>query len=132
MTIGDKIKKVRELKNITQEAVAKQLGISVTAYGDYERNKADISWSRLEQIAEVFEVAIKDIVNLPDTFNIQQMTNSQAVVGNGTQYNYDQSLVEGYKIAIEQKEREVQWLRQQLAEAQAERKAWQERAGATK
>jgi transcriptional regulator with XRE-family HTH domain len=37
MTIGDKIRKVREIKGLKQEWVAGQLGLNVTAYGNLER-----------------------------------------------------------------------------------------------
>jgi transcriptional regulator with XRE-family HTH domain len=40
-------------KGISQEAIAKNLGISTTAYAQIERNESDITISRLQKIAEV-------------------------------------------------------------------------------
>ena len=51
MTIGNHIRRIRELKEIKQDQVANVLGISLTAYGNIERNKTDINYSRLVQIA---------------------------------------------------------------------------------
>ena len=61
-TIGTKIRKIRELKNLKQEHVAEKLGISITAYGKIERDETDISIERLDQIAKVLEIAPQDIL----------------------------------------------------------------------
>lgn len=67
MTIGDKIRKVRELKSYRQEYVAGRLGMSVTAYGNIERGESRLSFERLEQIARVLEVTVPELLTLPDT-----------------------------------------------------------------
>jgi XRE family transcriptional regulator, regulator of sulfur utilization len=54
MTIGEKIRSLRTIKGYSQENIADILGISSIAYGDIERNKTDVSYSRLEQIAKVY------------------------------------------------------------------------------
>lgn len=61
MKIGDKIRSLRLIKGYSQENMADILGISSIAYGDIERNKTDVSHSRLEQIAKAFGT---DLVNL--------------------------------------------------------------------
>ncbi len=66
MDIGDKIRKVRELKGLKQEYVANQLGMSVTAYGNIERNESSLSFDKLEQIAAALEVTVQDILNIPE------------------------------------------------------------------
>jgi len=77
MHIGDKIRKVRELKGYKQEYVADQLGMSVTAYGNLERGESSLSFDRLEEIAKVLEVSVQDILNIPEQFNVQSIVNSQ-------------------------------------------------------
>lgn len=67
MTIGDKIRKVRELKSYKQEYVADRLGMSVTAYGNIERGESRLSFERLEQIARVLEGTVPELLTLPDT-----------------------------------------------------------------
>lgn len=61
MKIGDKIRNLRMIKGYSQENMADILGISSIAYGDIERNKTDVSHSRLEQIAKALGI---DLINL--------------------------------------------------------------------
>lgn len=39
LQVGQKIKKIRELRNYTQEYMAEQLGMSQTGYGNIERDE---------------------------------------------------------------------------------------------
>lgn len=72
MTIGHKIKKVRELKNYTQEHLADRLGMSIAGYGKIERDEVDLSFSRLDQIANALGVKTEDLVSFDErvVFNI--------------------------------------------------------------
>jgi transcriptional regulator with XRE-family HTH domain len=54
--IAHNIRKLRELKNFTQEHVAHELSITVTAYGKIERGETEISLSRIQAIANIFEI----------------------------------------------------------------------------
>jgi len=64
--IGFKIKKIRELKNLTQEYLASQLNMSVQGYGKIERDEVDVPFSRLEQIADVFGLKVEDVVSFDE------------------------------------------------------------------
>ena len=68
MTIGHKIKKVRELKNYTQEHLAEKLGMSLAGYGKIERDDTDVPFSRLEQIADVLGVRVEDITSFDEKY----------------------------------------------------------------
>ncbi len=48
MTLGDKIRKFRQLKDYSQESMAIALGLSVTGYAKIERNETNVTVSRLE------------------------------------------------------------------------------------
>lgn len=63
MKIGEKIRAIRLLKGLSQENMADLINIKVLAYGDIERGKTDIRFSRLEQISSVLEVSICDIID---------------------------------------------------------------------
>ncbi|WP_295126820.1 helix-turn-helix transcriptional regulator [uncultured Chitinophaga sp.] len=64
MRLGPKIKKLRELKNFTQDYVASRLKIGVTAYGNIERDMVkEMTVDRLLEIAEVLEMDFADIIN---------------------------------------------------------------------
>ncbi len=61
MKIGEKIRAIRQLKGLNQENMANMLNMNVLAYGDIERCKTDIKFSRLEQISAALKVTVCDI-----------------------------------------------------------------------
>lgn len=69
MHIGEKIKKVRELKNYTQEYMAEQLQISQSQYSRIESGESDLLYSRLEQIAKILETSISEIDNIDEAIS---------------------------------------------------------------
>jgi transcriptional regulator with XRE-family HTH domain len=78
MTIGEKIRCIRHLRGLKQESVAEQLGMSVNGYGKIERNEGHVSVDRLEQIARVFELDVKDIFDFNSDITSQQAQNLQS------------------------------------------------------
>jgi transcriptional regulator with XRE-family HTH domain len=73
MRIGEKIKKLRELRNFTQEYMAEKLAISQNAYSKIERNETDVSYSRVESVAKILDVDVLDIIGFDEKkllFNI--------------------------------------------------------------
>lgn len=67
MNIGLNIKRLRELKNLTRETVAADLGLSLSGYGKIERNEVDLTLSRIKQIAHVIGVELEHILNFSET-----------------------------------------------------------------
>ncbi len=61
--IGNKIKNIRELKNLTQEYLAEKLDISQAAYSKMEKGDTKISQDKLNKIAEILEVNLDDITD---------------------------------------------------------------------
>jgi transcriptional regulator with XRE-family HTH domain len=61
--LGQHIKKFRELKNITREYIAEELGMTVGGYSKIERNETDLKFSKIKKIAEILEVDISEILN---------------------------------------------------------------------
>jgi transcriptional regulator with XRE-family HTH domain len=68
MTIGLKIKKIREIKNFTQEQMADKLSMSAAGYGKLERDESDIPFSRLEQIAKAFNMKVEDVTSFDEKY----------------------------------------------------------------
>lgn len=62
MQICEKIRKIREFKNYSQEYVANQLGISQNVYGRIERGLQDLTIDRLKKIAIIFEVSEEELI----------------------------------------------------------------------
>lgn len=54
--LGVKVRKIRELRNLSQNYVADKLSLSQSCYSDLENGKRSISDEKLKQIAKVFEV----------------------------------------------------------------------------
>jgi transcriptional regulator with XRE-family HTH domain len=64
MKIGDNIRAIREKeRKLKQEDVAKSLGITTKAYSNIENNVADITLTRLYEIADIFDCAPEYILN---------------------------------------------------------------------
>ncbi len=80
--VGNNIRKARLQRNVTQEAVAGELGISTHAYGNIERGDADMNMKRLEQIAEVLKTSPEELVKDSDGTYI--VSNTNTVVNQGS------------------------------------------------
>jgi transcriptional regulator with XRE-family HTH domain len=61
MQIYENIKFFRKLKGGSQEEMAHRLEMSVSGYGSIERGEIDIPLSRLEKIAQVFEISLAEL-----------------------------------------------------------------------
>lgn len=81
MNIGDNIKKFRELKNITREQLASELGLSVSGYSKIERGEIDLTVSRVQEIAQILEVDVSQILNF-DATQVFNITNNHLVQSN--------------------------------------------------
>jgi transcriptional regulator with XRE-family HTH domain len=87
LKIGHKIKKLRELKNLTQEHMAQFIGISQGAYSRMELGETEITYTKLERISEELGMKPEEVI----TFNESMVFNvihNQA--GNGLVINNKQ------------------------------------------
>jgi transcriptional regulator with XRE-family HTH domain len=55
---SEKIRQLRLQRELSQENMADMLGLSTTAYGDMERGRTELSFSRLESIAKLLDVSL--------------------------------------------------------------------------
>lgn len=80
--VGTKIKFIRENKKITQESIAKLLGISQTAYSKIESNQTQITVERLKEIASILEVPETELINgAPiNQFNVEKIEKNYAYI----------------------------------------------------
>jgi transcriptional regulator with XRE-family HTH domain len=81
MKIGNNIKKLRELRNYTQEVMAEKLNMSQNGYSKIERDETDVSFSRLVQISQVLEVNLLDLIAFDGQkmlFNVTNTNNQTA------------------------------------------------------
>ncbi len=66
MKIGNKIKKIRELKNYTQEYMADRLGINQSGYSRLENDTSDITLSQIEKLSEIFNMRVEDLMTFDE------------------------------------------------------------------
>jgi transcriptional regulator with XRE-family HTH domain len=77
-SIGQKIRKIRELKGFSQDYVASRLDMSQNNYSkiELEHNKK-LSAERLDEIAKILEVDPNEILNFDDTFLFKSISHNQ-------------------------------------------------------
>jgi transcriptional regulator with XRE-family HTH domain len=61
---GQNIKAIRELMNFTQDYVASRLNMSIPNYSNIETGKTELTLTRLQQIAGIFQIDYRQILNL--------------------------------------------------------------------
>ncbi len=85
MDVGQKIKKIRELRNYTQNYMAQQLEISSAGYSKIETDTVKLTLDRLEKIAEILEVKTGYLLDFVEKTILQgnQITGSYSVVNYG-------------------------------------------------
>jgi transcriptional regulator with XRE-family HTH domain len=59
---GSVIRKYRELRNYTQEYVAKQMNISQNAYSKIENNYTQLTVKHVKDLSRILEVSILDLL----------------------------------------------------------------------
>jgi transcriptional regulator with XRE-family HTH domain len=120
LEIGNNIRRIREIKNYTQEAVADMVGMSVSAYGDIERGKSDVNFGRLSEIAAALEVKPEEIVTFASTVYNNHVTNHDNGfnMNNGTVNTTPENMVvmeRGiFEKMMKDKDEEIAFLREQL------------------
>ena len=62
MKVHEKIRFLRQSKNLSQEDMATKLGMSVNGYAKIEQGKTDASYSKLEQIAGALDSDLMEMM----------------------------------------------------------------------
>lgn len=126
MSVHEKIRFIRQAKNLSQDEMAEKLGICLNAYGNIERGDTDIRLSRLEQIAQLFEMPLSQLLGFDEKniFNISGTNNglgTQNVQGNCTihypaEYLQLQNELEKEKLLNQQKDKEIELKNEKIAD----------------
>ena len=72
MALGERLKKARNDKNLTQIEAAKKLGVTNGALSGYERNYRDPDTNMLKQMAELYEVSLDYLLGNKNNNNNEQ------------------------------------------------------------
>lgn len=113
MSIGKKIKQLRELRNFTQSYMAERLNLSLGGYGKIERDETDISINRLQQIAEILETDLPTILNF-DSNQVFNQYNNKTATANGVVQNQQIIGDQGLNDFFNELKQEISFLKQQV------------------
>jgi transcriptional regulator with XRE-family HTH domain len=111
INVGQNIRRIREYKNLTQEAVAEKSGLSVSTYGNIERGEADVNFRKLADIAEALEVKEEDILSMGHNIYNNTFTthdNSTGLNAGSQLYSIDKMVLEKL---LKDKDEEIAFLR---------------------
>jgi transcriptional regulator with XRE-family HTH domain len=101
--IGQRIKKFREERNITQEAMAKHLDVTQSNYGRLEKDDRRLNVVKLLKIVHILDI---NIMMLFGDTNHGQVANSE---------NFTPTNKEVYDILVESLRSEVQHLKDEIS-----------------
>ena len=65
MTIGDRIRRIRKKRRLTQSELAMMSGLSLSAIQGYEQGRYEPKRKSLESIAEVFKIHVDELYDMP-------------------------------------------------------------------
>jgi transcriptional regulator with XRE-family HTH domain len=77
MKVCEKIKHLRQLQGWSQEEIANKLNMSPNGYGNIERGDTDITLSKLERIAELFNIGLAELFDLNERNIFNLITDTQ-------------------------------------------------------
>lgn len=63
MKVNEKIRLLREKNHLTQEDMANRLQLSTNGYANIERGETKLTFERLEQIAQIFDIDVTELVS---------------------------------------------------------------------
>src|SRR3981081_1893363 len=78
-SIGKSIRAFRHQHGWSQEDVANRLGISIPAFSKIETGVTDINLSRLEQIADIYEIDVVQLLSM-DTDEMEQQPSNVNII----------------------------------------------------
>lgn len=101
VTPGYKIRKIRELKSLTQEYLSDKLNISSRAYSKIESGETELTIKRLNEIGGILEISSIEILE----FNEKQILNRNKK--SNIYNNFPVKLIGLYESRIEELEEQL-------------------------
>lgn len=110
--IGEKIRKIRELKGYSQEFMAQQLTLSQRAYSKLENLETKLDWDRITSISKILEIDPIDLISFDDSLVFNNC--SQSGKFRDINHHFPKELKAQYESQIAHLKEEVAFLRKQL------------------
>lgn len=124
MNVNEKIRKIREAKEWSQEQMAEKMSMSLNGYAKIERGETKLHLDKLEQIAQILDIDIVELITSGEK-NVCVQINEHTHLSSVYQGNNEQSLVieiEKLKLSLqysqqllEQKDNEINALKDVIA-----------------
>ena len=128
MSVNEKIRKIREAKDWSQEQMAEKLNMSLNGYAKIERGETKLYLDKLEQIAQILDIDVVELIQSGEKnicFQIESPLGSVYQGGGETQMlieierlkmalSYANEKEELLKTLLEQKDREIKALKDLL------------------
>jgi transcriptional regulator with XRE-family HTH domain len=112
MELGTKIKQIRELKNLSLENMANELGLSVTGYDKIERNEVSLNYERLLQISEILNVKLENLIGFDKNIAFNNFNNTvEQQIGT---YSFPVELMQLYEDKIQLLEEKAKLLQEKI------------------
>lgn len=118
MELCTKVGVIRTWKGLTQEEMAAKLGMSPTGYAKIERGETKLQIHRLEKIAEILEMELKDLVSFDEKMIFKGSFHGKNVQ---CQYYISSAVeltqeLENMRVKLEAKDKENQLLQEQVVQ----------------
>ncbi|AZI14123.1 helix-turn-helix domain-containing protein [Avibacterium paragallinarum] len=92
MNINEKIRKLREAKDWSQEQMADRMHMSLNGYAKIERGETKLYLDKLEQIAQVLDIDFVELISSGEK-NVFLQINENSHLGSSFQGNNETSLM---------------------------------------
>lgn len=122
MIIGEKIRKLRNLRGYNEEYLAKKLGMSQNNYSKIELGKVKITLDRIEEIAQVLEIDPIKLIEFDDTLVFNNNNQSGGNSANVINQSLSKKLIEFYENRILHLENEIESFKNLIEEMRKEQK----------
>lgn len=111
ITIGNRIRKLRDIKNIKQDDIAKELGMSQSNYSRIENDEIKANDDALEKIASIFKMSKDELTNVDEnTVNFNNCSGSAYKVDVMHNYAISPEIKKLYDDKITLLEEKIKWL----------------------
>ena len=124
MKINEKIKRLRELHQLSQEQMAAKLNLSASGYAKIEQGERGLDFPKLEKIAIALGMELTELLEFNDKSIICLINENSQLNQNGNNIRTDaeaaaeienlQLKIRHYEEMLAQKEREISLLNQLL------------------
>ena len=111
MNLAKNLRKIRELKGLSQQSIASELGISQRQYSRLESGEVDIKLTVIERMCTILDIPITELLTFDETVLFQSDTHPTP-----EQQPIHDDLKALYENQIALLKEEVAFLRKQLAD----------------